>query len=122
MRAFDGGRTGRMVLDRVCDEAPEVLAPGARLLLVHSGINDVDETLRRLRAQGLDAEVAARCEHPFGPVFTARAAMLEERGLIAPGQRTEELVVVRARDRWSRETFPSTRPERGEPLAGRNRV
>jgi release factor glutamine methyltransferase len=97
MRAFDGGRDGRVVLDRVCDEAPDVLAPGGRLLLVHSGVNGVDETLRRLRSQGLDAEVAARCEHPFGPVFTARAAMLEERGLIAPGQRTEELVVVRAR-------------------------
>ncbi len=64
---------------------------------MHSGINGVDETLRRLRAQGLEAEVAARCTEPFGPVFTARAAMLEERGLIAPGQRTEELVVVRAR-------------------------
>jgi release factor glutamine methyltransferase len=97
MRAFDGGRDGRVVLDRVCDEAPDVLAPGGRLLLVHSGVNGVDETLRRLRSQGLDAQVAARCEHPFGPVFTARAAMLEERGLIAPGQRMEELVVVRAR-------------------------
>ncbi|HEY2191112.1 MAG TPA: hypothetical protein VGH76_02260, partial [Actinomycetospora sp.] len=53
--------------------------------------------LRQLRAAGLDAEVAARCTHPFGRVFTARAAMLEQRGLIAPGQRSEELVVVRAR-------------------------
>ena len=96
MRAFDGGRDGRVVLDRVCEEAPDVLAPGGRLLMVHSGVNGVGETLRRLRSQGLDAEVAARCEHPFGPVFTARAAMLEERGLIEPGQRTEELVVVRA--------------------------
>ncbi|MEJ2866805.1 HemK2/MTQ2 family protein methyltransferase [Actinomycetospora sp. OC33-EN08] len=97
MRAFDGGLDGRTVLDRVCDQAPAVLAPGGRLLLVHSAINGVAMTLRRLRAHGLDADVAARCEHPFGPVFTARAAMLEQRGLIAPGQRTEELVVVRAR-------------------------
>ncbi|NMO93233.1 methyltransferase [Actinomycetospora sp. TBRC 11914] len=97
MRAFDGGRDGRVVLDRVCEEAPAVLAPGGRLLMVHSAINGVSETLRRLRAHGLDADVEARCTHPFGPVFTARAAMLEQRGLIAPGQRTEELVVVRAR-------------------------
>lgn len=97
MRAFDGGRDGRAVLDRVCAQAPTVLAPGGRLLLVHSAVNGVDETLRRLRAAGLDADVAARCAQPFGPVFTARAAMLEQRGLIAPGQRTEELVVVRAR-------------------------
>lgn len=97
MRAFDGGRDGRVVLDRVCDEAPAVLPPGGLLLMVHSAINGVDETLGRLRAQGLDAGVEARCDNPFGPVFTARAAMLEQRGLIAPGQRTEELVVVRAR-------------------------
>jgi release factor glutamine methyltransferase len=96
-RAFDGGLDGRLVLDRVCDEAPASLAPGGRLLLVHSAINGVAETLHRLRAQGLEAGVAARCTEPFGPVFTARAAFLEERGLIAPGQRTEELVVVRAR-------------------------
>ncbi len=96
MRAFDGGRDGRTVLDRVCAEAPTVLAPGGRLLMVHSAINGVGETLRRLRSSGLDADVTARCEHPFGPVFTARAEMLEARGLIARGQRTEELVVVRA--------------------------
>lgn len=96
MRAFDGGLDGRVVLDRVCAEAPAVLAPGGRLLMVHSAINGVERTLRQLRAHGLDADVAARCHHPFGPVFTARSRMLEERGLIAPGQRTEELIVVRA--------------------------
>lgn len=97
MRAFDGGLDGRTVVDRVIDEAPRVLAPGGCLLLVHSAINGVDATLDRLAGHGLDAEVAARCEHPFGPVFTARAEMLEQRGLIDRGQRTEELVVVRAR-------------------------
>jgi release factor glutamine methyltransferase len=96
MRAFDGGRDGRVVLDRVCEEAPAVLAPGGRLLMVHSAINGVETTLRQLRSAGLDAEVAVRCTHPFGPVFTERAPMLERRGLIDPGQRTEELVVVRA--------------------------
>ncbi|GLZ51290.1 HemK2/MTQ2 family protein methyltransferase [Actinomycetospora sp. NBRC 106378] len=97
MRAFDGGPDGRTVIDRVIDSAPRVLAPGGCLLLVHSAINGVGTTLEKLAAHGLDADVAARCEHPFGPVFTARAAWLEQRGLIEPGQRTEELVVVRAR-------------------------
>jgi release factor glutamine methyltransferase len=97
MRAFDGGLDGRTVVDRVIDEAPRVLAPGGCLLLVHSAINGVDTTLERLAGHGLDADVAARCEHPFGPVFTARAEMLEQRGLIERGQRTEELVVIRAR-------------------------
>jgi release factor glutamine methyltransferase len=96
-RAFDGGPDGRAVLDRVCDEAPTVLAPGGRLLIVHSAVNGVTETLRRLRDRGLEADVAARCSQPFGPVFRARSAFLEQRGLIAPGQRIEELIVVRGR-------------------------
>jgi release factor glutamine methyltransferase len=33
---------------------------------------------------------------PFGPVMRARADLLQARGLIAPGERTEELVVIRA--------------------------
>lgn len=95
-RAFDGGRDGRAVLDRVCAEAPRVLAGGGRLLMVHSAFNDPELTVRRLQEQGLTAEVIARHEHPYGPVLTARSALLRERGLAAPGQTTEELVVVRA--------------------------
>ncbi|MBA2323469.1 MAG: methyltransferase, partial [Pseudonocardiales bacterium] len=34
---------------------------------------------------------------PFGPVMRARARMLELRGLVAPGQTLEELVVIEAR-------------------------
>jgi len=95
-RAFDGGRDGRLVLDRVCTEAPRVLRPGGRLLVVHSAFNDPAVTIARLREQGMDAEVVLRHEHPFGPVLTARRAMLRERGLVADDQTTEELVVVRA--------------------------
>lgn len=96
LRAFDGGRDGRTLLDRVLDEAPAVLAPGGQLLVVHSELCSVDDSLDRLRAAGLTASVAARCRHPFGPVLTRRAAMLESRGLITPGQRHENLVVVTA--------------------------
>ena len=95
-RAYDGGRDGRAVLDRVCDEAPRVLRPGGRLLVVHSSLNDPAVTVARLREQGMHAEVVVRHEHPFGPVLTARRALLRERGLVADDQRTEELVVVRA--------------------------
>ena len=42
-----------------------------------------------------------RCPHrrpePFGPVMRGRAALLRERGLIAPDADSEELVVVEAR-------------------------
>jgi release factor glutamine methyltransferase len=48
-----------------------------------------------LRAAGFSSEVVARAVQPFGPVMRPRARWFEERGLIAPGQREEELVVIR---------------------------
>jgi release factor glutamine methyltransferase len=96
-RAWDAGVDGRAVLDRICAGAPDVLAPGGALLMVFSGVCGTDDVLARMTAAGLDAEVLARRFQPFGPVFTARAPMLEARGYIDPGQRFEELVVVRGR-------------------------
>jgi release factor glutamine methyltransferase len=55
----------------------------------------VDATVRRLRDTGLKASVVARRRVPFGPVLRARAGFLERSGLIEPGQRHEELVVIR---------------------------
>lgn len=98
-RCWDAGIDGRGVLDRICVEAPARLAPGGVLLIVFSAVCGVEATLDRLGAAGLDAAVVSRAVAPFGPVMTARAAMLEARGLIAPGQRYEELVVVRGQAR-----------------------
>ncbi|MFJ6383682.1 HemK2/MTQ2 family protein methyltransferase [Kitasatospora sp. NPDC092039] len=93
--AWDAGPDGRLVLDRICREAPGLLAPGGVLLVVQSAVADVRATLVLLRAAGLRAEVAAHRRQEFGPVMTARAALFEQRGLIRPGERAEELVVVR---------------------------
>lgn len=95
-RAWDAGHDGRVVLDRLCSEAPKLLAPGGAVLLVQSALAGVDQTLHHLRGDGLDAHVVASCTHPFGPVLTARAELLEARGLIRPGQRHEDLAVIRA--------------------------
>jgi len=95
-RAWDGGIDGRAVLDRVCAEAPKVLAPGGTLLVVHSALCGVDTTMQQLAGEGLDVSVAATRRCDFGPVMQGRAKLLESRGLIAVGERTEELVVVRA--------------------------
>ncbi|HZG04052.1 MAG TPA: HemK2/MTQ2 family protein methyltransferase [Streptomyces sp.] len=93
---WDGGPDGRAVLDRLCAGAPALLAPGGTLLLVHSELCDTDRTLDLLYGEGLEPSVVARSTIPFGPVLRGRAAWLEARGLIAPGQCTEELVVIRA--------------------------
>ena len=95
-RAWHAGEDGRRQLDRLCAAAPDLLTDGGVLLLVHSALCGVDRTLRDLRDRGLDASVAQRRRQPFGPVLHAHARWLEERGLIAPGQRDEELVVIRA--------------------------
>lgn len=95
-RSWDAGIDGRAVIDRLCDEAPSALAPGGALLMVFSSLSGVDAVLARLSGAGLSSTIVARRWQPFGPVLTERAAMLESRGLVEPGQRSEELVVVRA--------------------------
>lgn len=96
-RAWDAGHDGRAVIDRICEEAPGRLRPGGRLLLVHSHVAGVRRTLEMLRGQGLRTEVAARRTLTFGPVMRRRSEFLRATELIAHGELTEELVVVRAR-------------------------
>ena len=94
-RAWDAGVDGRAFLNRLCTEIPRLLAPGGQLLLVQSTLCGVQDTLNALVAAGLDAEVMARREQPFGPVLRLRANLLEARSIIRPAQRQEELVVIR---------------------------
>lgn len=95
-RAWDAGPDGRDVVDRLCAAAPRLLAPGGMLLMVHSSLSGTGWTVEALRRVGLKVSVVARRRQPFGPVMRGRAAWFEERGLITPGQREEELVVIRA--------------------------
>ncbi|MGW3405089.1 HemK2/MTQ2 family protein methyltransferase [Streptomyces zhihengii] len=94
--AWDAGPEGRAVLDRVCEGAPRLLKPGGALLLVHSALSGTVPTLTQLRRRGLVTEVVRRREVPFGPVLRSRAAWLESRGLIGPGETMEGLVIIRA--------------------------
>jgi release factor glutamine methyltransferase len=95
-RCWDAGPDGRALLDRICAGVADVLAPGGDVLLVHSGVCDTDLTLDAFDHAGLVPRVLAKATVPFGPVMRARAGLLESRGLIDPGQRVEELVVVGA--------------------------
>jgi release factor glutamine methyltransferase len=94
--AWDAGPDGRLVLDRICREAPALLRPGGVLLLVHSELSGPERTLRRLRAAGLRATVVRRRRIAFGRVLRGRRDWLCERGLLSAADETEELVVVRA--------------------------
>ena len=97
-RAWDAGRNGRALIDRLCDEAPAHLRPGGTLLLVHSSVCDERSTLERLQSRGLATQVMARRRGVFGPILAARAPALQERDLLPPGE-VEEIVVIRARKR-----------------------
>ncbi|MFC9999380.1 hypothetical protein [Nocardia sp. NPDC127526] len=95
-RCWDAGFEGRSAIDALCRLAPEWLSATGFLLMVHSGLCDADRTLTGLRGSGLKAAVVARATIPFGPVLRRRAGRLTARGLLAPGQQDEELVVIRA--------------------------
>ncbi|MEU3344612.1 HemK2/MTQ2 family protein methyltransferase [Streptomyces sp. NPDC006700] len=98
-RAWDAGRDGRLVLDRICRDAPRLLRPGGVLLVVHSALSDPGLSLRRLRAAGLEAAVVRRRLIAFGPVLRSRSGWLRERGLLSAAEAAderEELVVIRA--------------------------
>src|SRR5205085_118100 len=69
--------------------------PGGALLLVHSSVNGIDRSLEHLARAGLEPDLAARHRGPLGPILTARAPVMEARGMIAPGQREEDVVIVR---------------------------
>ncbi|UGQ09155.1 methyltransferase [Yinghuangia sp. ASG 101] len=99
-RAWDAGHDGRLLLDRLCRQIPRVLRPGGSVLVVQSSLCGVDATLRTLGSVGLRAGVVAHSREPFGPVLHARARYLETGGLVEPGCREEELVVIRG-DRHS---------------------
>ncbi|GAB2714468.1 methyltransferase [Nocardia thraciensis] len=95
-RAWEAGPTGRSVLDPLCRTLPNLLTRRGTALIVHSALSGPDQTLHRLRACGLKAAIVARETTGFGPVLRDRASWLESAGLIEPGQRHEELVVIRA--------------------------
>lgn len=86
-RAWEAGPRGRLFLDRILDEAPPLLVPGGVLLLVHSHVCGEEDTLERMRAAGLEAEVRARHAGSVGPLLAQRA----------PGLREEEMLVLRGR-------------------------
>lgn len=96
-RAWDAGRDGRVVLDRLLAEAPSRLRPGGRILVTHSSLLGPEATERALAAGGLEVDVPVRRRGPLGPLMAGRVKHLERQGLLRPGQRDEEVLVIRGR-------------------------
>jgi release factor glutamine methyltransferase len=93
-RAWEGGRDGRVLVDRFLDGVPSVLAPGGAVVIVHSHLTGERATLDRLAAGGLEPEVLVRQRGPFGRIVQGRRAELEAAGLLAPEEHEEEMLVM----------------------------
>jgi release factor glutamine methyltransferase len=96
-RAWDAGRDGRALLDRICAAAPEHLLPGGVLLVVHSSLLGYERTAELLSDGRLEVDLAAQERGPLGPLMKGRRAHLEAVGLLDPGQDEEDVLVVRGR-------------------------
>jgi release factor glutamine methyltransferase len=96
-RAWDAGRDGRALLDRICEQAPGHLRPGGVLLVVHSSLLGYGRTAELLAAGGLETDLAAQERGPLGPLMNGRRAHLEAHGMLAESQDEEDVLVVRGR-------------------------
>lgn len=94
-RAWEGGVDGRLLVDRLCREAPQHLAASGSVLIVHSSLCGEQATVESLARAGLEARTLTRQKGSLGPIVAARAGMLERRGLLEPGEREEEMLVIR---------------------------
>jgi len=59
-RAYDGGGSGRELIDRFLSEFPPFLKDGGELYLLLSGLSDNGESAERLRGMGFSSEIASR--------------------------------------------------------------
>ena len=98
-RAWEGGRDGRLLVDRFAARVAGHLAPGGRVLMVVSSLTGEEATLAALRSGGLDPRVVARHRGSLGPLVSARIPLLERRGLLSPGEHEEEILVLEAVER-----------------------
>jgi len=96
-RAWDAGRDGRLVLDRLLEEAPAHLRPGGVLLVVHSEVCGFDASMAAMERAGLEVDVALRQRGPLGPLMSSRVRHLEQTALLPRGRREEDVMVLRGR-------------------------
>ena len=69
-RAWAGGTTGRLVIDRFIPKAPKHLKQAGRILLMQSTLANLHETLHRFADYGMSARVVAEHALPFFETIT----------------------------------------------------
>jgi release factor glutamine methyltransferase len=76
--SWAGGRTGREIIDRFIDEAAEHLTPEGQIFLMQSSLSDIDKTLQRCSAKGLNSKVIASRGLPFFETIVLIKAVWEK--------------------------------------------
>lgn len=94
-RAWDAGRDGRALIDRVCAGAASRLRSGGFLLLVQPSVCDIPATVKLLSLHGLKVNIVVRRLYPMTPLLRERAQLLQN-GPWSSYDSTYELVVIRA--------------------------
>lgn len=95
--AWNAGPDGREVLDVLCTRAADLLRGPGALLLVQSALADPVRTTEMLSDSGFHVTEVRRRRIGFGPVLRSRREWLVDRGLLAPHEDSETLVVLLAR-------------------------
>ncbi len=72
-RAWAGGPTGRLFIDRFIDAVPCYLEKKGRILLVQSSLTNVDDTLRMFQALGFESRVVADKKAAFETIVLIEA-------------------------------------------------
>ncbi len=73
--AWDGGLSGRKVIDRFLEDVKDHLNPGGKVQLVQSTLSDVEKTLNKLEELGFKASVTAREKGFFEEIVVVTAEM-----------------------------------------------
>jgi len=75
-KSWAGGPTGRQLIDKFIQEAPKRLKRNGRIFLVQSTLSDIDETLKKLREEGLHPEIIAQKKVAFETIALIQASHL----------------------------------------------
>jgi release factor glutamine methyltransferase len=80
--AWSGGPTGREIVDSFILQAPNYIDSSGEILLLHSNLTNLEQTLLNFRNQGLSTEIAATLKLPFfETLFLIRAFFTNKRSV-----------------------------------------
>ena len=72
-RAWAGGPSGRKLIDQFISQAPRYLTEKGKILLVQSTLSNVDETVQKLKEEGLKTMIIAEKKVAFETIVVIQA-------------------------------------------------